>query len=232
MFYSFGFLKAASLSKDSSAVQVLPRVNVSKYDSDETKHVFLLKVSNPTLGTIRMRLDSSEYSGEPLWGDFTRTTPLLQKVLVDPFTGEQVDAELDAGVVKDLAPTEICELEPAEDSFLELGKTSNDIPDSVANWDASQAMSDSEVSIDGHKASLRFLASRSSFGWFELVVLGGSTTKTSGKAVPLAIQIEVGNGSWESSLVMPEGKDDPAGSREMVTFNLLITWVVNERYDV
>lgn len=205
-------------------MQVLPRISVSKHAPDGTKHAFLLKVSNPTLGTIRMRLASSEYLGEPVWGDQSSSTALLQKILVDPFTDEYLNAELDSNEVKDLEPTEVCTLEPAEDSFLELGTTANEIPESVSQWNGKQVLAESNASSGGTASSLKFLASKSSTGWFELVVLVGASSEGVDRAVPLAMQIEVGNGSWESSLVQPEIAGDSGNSSDMVTFNLVIAW--------
>eukprot|EP00429_Kryptoperidinium_foliaceum_P068270 CAMPEP_0176074908 /NCGR_PEP_ID=MMETSP0120_2-20121206/37438_1 /TAXON_ID=160619 /ORGANISM="Kryptoperidinium foliaceum, Strain CCMP 1326" /LENGTH=130 /DNA_ID=CAMNT_0017408609 /DNA_START=217 /DNA_END=606 /DNA_ORIENTATION=+ len=126
----------------------------------------------------------------------------LQDVLVDPFTDQHVTAELMPAVVKDLEPTEMCELEPAEDSFLELGKsTFNDVPDLVASWDAGDVLFDSKVSNDGPSSSLKLIASKNSTAWFELVVLEGSAASGIDNAVPIAMEIEVGKGSWESSLI-------------------------------
>lgn len=213
-------------------MQVLPRVRVTKHASDGTRHAFLLKVSNPTLGKIRMRLASSEYSGEPVWDEPSETTALLQNILVDTFGGKYMDAELMPDVVHNLTPTEMCELEPAEDSFLELGQSSNQVPELVSKWDAADALSNSPISSEGsNKASLKLLAIKNSAAWFELVVLENSSssnadTKGVSTAVPLKLQIEVGNGSWESSLVQPELKGDSSGddAKDMVSFSLVIVW--------
>lgn len=212
--------------KDSSAVQVLPRVRVTKHASDDTKHAFLLKVSNPTLGKIRMRLASSKYSGEPVWDEPSKTTSLLQNILLDIFTDKHVDAELTTDVVQGLTPTDVCELEPAEDSFLELGQSANDVPELVSMWDATDVLSNSQVSSEGLKASLKLLATKNSSAWFEIVVLESSKAKgvDTSSAVPLEMQIEVGNGSWESSLVQPELKDGSGDAKDMVSFSLVIIW--------
>lgn len=206
-------------------MQVLPRVRVSIHASDETKHAFLLKVANPTLGTIRMRLASSDYSGEPRWDEPSNTTTHLQNVLVDPFTNQHVTAQLMLEVVEGLTPTEVCELEPAEDSFLELGKSSDEVPEEVSKWEAGDVLVDSTVNKNGPTSSLKLIAVKNSMAWFELVVLEGATSKGVDSAVPLAMQIEVGNGSWETSLVQPESTVDGDNSqRDMVTFNLVIVW--------
>ena len=206
-------------------MQVLPRVRVSIHASDETKHAFLLKVANPTLGTVRMRLSASAYAGEPVWDsqqEGSETTEILQNLLVDPFTDQHVNAHLIPGALMGIEPTKLCPLEPAEDSFLELGKMTDEVPLDVAKWDAGDVLFDSKVSPDGPLATLRLVSSKNSMAWFELVVLEGSPAKGMDSAVPLSMDIEVGNGSWDSSLVRPEPKD--GGETDMVSFHLVIAW--------
>jgi hypothetical protein len=207
--------------QDSSAIEVLPRVRVSIHASDESRHAFLLKISNPTLGTIRLRLAASDYSGEPVWNDQTVTTPSLENILVDPLTQVSVNAILDPKVAMDLKPTESCQLDPAEDSFLEIGKTITDVPVKVSKWDAGDVLFDSKVSPES-PASLRLVAQRKSTAWFELVLMDRSTKPSTYFAVPLALQIQVGDGSWESSLVQSQRLED--GGSDLVTFDLVIIW--------
>ena len=202
---------------------MLPRVRVSIHASDETRHAFLLKVANPTLGAIRLRFASSKYTGESEWDDKTKTTPLLENLLVDPLTQQYVDAKLTPSVTKNLEATAVCELEPAEDSFLELGKSSNDeLLDAVAKWDAGDVLFDSKVGPE-QPASLRLIGQKNSFAWFELVLLETKMEKGLNCAVPLALQIEVGDGSWESSLVQAEPVAGGEG-KDVVTFDLVVIW--------
>ena len=208
-------------SKDSSAVQVLPRVRVAKHGSDGSKRALLIKVINPTLGTIRLRLNTSTYAGEPLWHSRTERTSMLENILVDPLTDTKINAQLVTDLVKDVQASEVCQLEPAEDSFLELGKSSNDEPVEVTSWEATTVLSSSLVSSESSTSSLRLVASLSAVCWFELVVLEAVAENWMHIAIPLALQIEVGGGSWESSLVQPE----PArGEVDLVTFDLVVAW--------
>lgn len=201
---------------------MLPRVRVSIHASDDTRHVFLFKVANPTLGAIRLRLASSKYSGEPDWDDKTKTTPALENLLVDPMTQQFVNAKLAPDVSRTLQPTEVCQLEPAEDSFLELGKSSTEEPDVVTKWDAGDVLVDSKVGPE-LPATLRLVGQKSSCAWFELVVLETKMNSGVNCAVPLALQIEVGDGSWDSSLVQADPvKDDE--TKDLVTFDLVIIW--------
>jgi hypothetical protein len=197
-------------------------VRVSIHASDETKHAFLLKVTNPTLGSIRMRLAASDYAGEPVWDEPVILSSHLQNLLVDPFTDQHINAQVMLQAVQSLDPTEICELQPAEDSFLELGKVADEIPEAVAKWDAGEILFNSKVSVNGTAASLRLIASKNSMAWFELVVLEGNLAQGVNSAVPLSMDIEVGNGSWDSSLVRPEQIEQ--AKKDMVSFDLVIAW--------
>jgi hypothetical protein len=169
-----------------------------------------------------MRLAASLYAGEPGWDETESVSGQLQNVLVDPFTDQHINAQIMPQAVRSLGPTEICELEPAEDSFLELGKVADEVPEAVAKWDAGDVLYDSKVSPDGPGASLRLITSKNSMAWFELVVLEGSVAKGMDSAVPLSMEIEVGNGSWDSSLINPEQKEQD--EKDMVSFDLVIAW--------
>ena len=197
-------------------------MRVSIHASDETKHAFLLKVTNPTLGSIRMRLAASDYAGEPVWDEPVILSSHLQNLLVDPFTDQHINAQVMLQAVQSLDPTEICELQPAEDSFLELGKVADEIPEAVAKWDAGEILFNSKVSANGTAASLRLIASKNSMAWFELVVLEGNLAQGVDSAVSLSMDVEVGNGSWDSSLVRPEQLEQD--KKDMVSFDLVIAW--------
>jgi len=209
--------------KDSSAIEVLPRVRVSIDASDGSRHAFLIKVSNPTLGNIRLRLAPSDYKGEHLWDSKTQNTAYLENVIVDPLKKISVDVNLDTEVAKAIDVTGLCELEPAEDSFLELGnKKSNNVPEEVSRWEAGDVLFDSKVSKE-IPATLRQLGQIKSVAWFELVVLESLTDLSIHSAVPITMELQVGDGSWESSLVQPQD-DGSHDSKDFVSFDLVIIW--------
>jgi len=182
-----------------------------------------LKVSNPTLGIIRLRLTASVYSGERIWDSTTITSPFLENILVDPLTKVSLDAKLDTVVAKEIETTDICELEPAEDSFLELGNTtSDDVPEAVSKWNAGDTLFDSKVS-DEIPATLRKIGQKKSVAWFELVVVEPSTDPGVHSAMPLAMEVQVGDGSWESSLVQFQvSKSEEC--KDFVSFDLVLIW--------
>lgn len=198
----------------------MPRVRTSIHASDGSRHAFLLKVTNPTLGAVRFRLAASTYEGEPVWDEHGIRTPLLENILVDSLNQQCLNAKLITKVGDSIEASELCELEPAEDSFLELGRSSNEEPLEVAKWNAGDILADSTVSEE-KPSSLRVVGRRKSCAWIELVLLETALEQGLNCAVPLALQIEVGDGSWESSLIQPERAE---GTKDIVTFDLVIVW--------
>lgn len=175
------------------------------------------------MGKVRLRLAPSNYIGERIWDSKTQTTTYLENVIVDPLKRLSVDARLDTEVMKSIDSTELCELEPAEDSFLELGnKASDNVPDKVSNWEAGDVLFDSKVSKET-PATLRQLGQKQSVAWFELVVLESSTDLSAHSAVPITMELQVGDGSWESSLVQPRDIDSQ-DTKDFVSFDLVIIW--------
>ena len=182
--------------KDSSAIHVVPKITVVTKEGGN----FLLKVSNPTMGMVRVRLGPSTYQGG-----------MMKQVLMDSLKVLYADLVLDPQATSKLTPTDFVELESVEDSFLDLGKTSRaKLPDAITSWTPTQTDS-----------SVQLVAVYKDTAWFELIVL---TEKTQDEqvwtAAPIALQIQVGEGSWESSLI----KSVPSESPDLVTFDVLIAW--------
>ena len=197
-------------------------MRVSKHASDGTRHAFLLKVSNPTLGNIRFRLASSDYGGEPVWeGDSTERNPKLENICVEPLMEKIVSASLAPEIGNSIKASTVCELEPGEDSFLDLGRSIYDEPPEVYKWKAEEVLEDSKVSTE-NPSSVRVIASRKSSAWLELIVMETPVGAGFSSALPVAIQIEVGGGSWDSSLIQPEKQD--GDKKDMVNFDLVLVW--------
>jgi len=190
-----------------------------KHVVQNDKRIFLVNVTNPTLGTIRLRFNSSSYRGEvdqSTDAPSDNITTQLPNLLVDTISDKHVNAQLQLDVLK-LGPTEQVELLSAEDSFIEFGGKSKEIPHQVLRWDPS------ESDAVGTSSSMRLVAKSASTAWFELTVLDVRTeTSDLLPAVPLALQIEVGNGSWQSSLVQPQ--QTTGDEEDWVTFDLVLTW--------
>jgi hypothetical protein len=184
-----------------------------------------LKVSNPTLGIVRVQIAGSNYAGERNWDDKTTTSSFLQNILVDPLSQVSVDAQLDVEVSSNIQVTDTCELEAAEDSFLELGKSSDSFPEDVTKWEGGNIILNSTVSKD-NPSSARLVGQKKSVAWFEVVVMEPELSdpqKYVHSAIPVALQIQVGDGSWESSLIQPlQGLE--GDSKDFVSFDLVVLW--------
>jgi hypothetical protein len=205
------------------------------------------------LGRVRLKLATSNYQGETEWNDPNQKSSLLEHVLVDPLTQKTVNAQLVASIISpssssssssstttnsnnNALETVTCELEPAEDSFLELGKSSSDnIPPDVAKWEAGDVLFDSQVSSkDSLPMSIKLVGQKKSVAWFEVVLIEPTmpttvTTKNPNlySAVPLALQIQVGGGSWETSLVQSQQLED-GDPDDFISFDFVILW---EQFD-
>jgi hypothetical protein len=205
-------------------------VRVVRHGTDGVKHALLLKISNPTLGAINLRLQSSAYTGEPVWENKAEHNPFLENLLVDPLTELTVNAKLMTESLHDVKATEMCQLEPAEDSFLELGKPSYEDPVEVSEWKPAPVLSNSPVNVENPSPSLRLVTQKSAVAWFELVLVENTVEneKEYYTAIPLALQIKVGAGSWENSLIQPD-PSKVGEEKDMVTFDLVIAWNSSSR---
>jgi hypothetical protein len=236
---NYGMLKfdshVSSLTtvQDSSAIHVIPRVRVvQRYQSTVNNEgtlgsmqVFLLKVSNPTLGSVRLRFSKSAFGGEKeYWNDSAGesstngTATLFAGLLVDTLEQRFIQAKLKPSLMNDLETTGTVELLSAEDSIIELrGKTLR-TPELVMNWDPELVLKRVDTSA-GSAPFIRLVTQSAADAWFELVVLEPHADVSLASAVPLALEVDLGHGSWESSLI-------PANdvAKDMVVFDLVLVW--------
>ncbi|KAL7487088.1 hypothetical protein ACHAW6_012681 [Cyclotella cf. meneghiniana] len=213
--------------KDSSAVHVVPRVQICRHGSDSTRqrYAVLLKVRNPTLSMVRLRFSSPSFSkpGDCAPGEQISTIPEreLQNIPIDPFKETFVNARIcSPSSTESLVPTEWLVLEHAEDLFLDMGKGQEEDPTEVRDWDASLALD----SLGHCISEFHVLATRKDTAWVELVLSTDSNTEDIHPnkcylAIPIAMQIEVGNGSWDGSLI--KKRDLPKENIDFVTLNLV-----------
>lgn len=162
-------------------------------------------MTNPTLGLIRLRWGPSSYRGEEDWDG--EPTPLLSHLLVDTISQELWNVRLleDAPI----RTTDIMELASAEDSLLELSNSaSNDLPEAVSNW-------------AGASEQTQWIAQLRQDAWLEVVVPAQVAAMNNEHCgIPIRMQVELGNGSWESSLIEQETSTET----DWVEFDLLLTW--------
>jgi hypothetical protein len=196
---------------------VIPRVRVIDFDVTPEHSAFLLKVTNPTLGPVQLRFASSTYKGEYSWDTSSADREsFMPHLLVDELKQTHLDVDLQTEVLHDLASTEIVELLSSEDSFIEFGGKSRETPPEVRGWKAPSGKFDSP--------RMRLVACSSSTAWFELltsgIIISNSDSSSLQPGIPISLEVKVGGGSWESSLIpQQEGDKD-----DFVAFDLVITW--------
>eukprot|EP00574_Skeletonema_japonicum_P011481 CAMPEP_0201717356 /NCGR_PEP_ID=MMETSP0593-20130828/3090_1 /ASSEMBLY_ACC=CAM_ASM_000672 /TAXON_ID=267983 /ORGANISM="Skeletonema japonicum, Strain CCMP2506" /LENGTH=389 /DNA_ID=CAMNT_0048207369 /DNA_START=371 /DNA_END=1537 /DNA_ORIENTATION=+ len=189
--------------KDSSAIHVVPRVQLCKYGTDPTsgKVAVLLKAKNPTLNMIRLRFSGPNSSEEVV------NSKELENILIDPFMETTIDkADLcSSDSLSSIDPSKWIELDSAEDLLLDIGKRQQEDPEVVSSWDFAPLF---DTLDNDSLPKLTIVASRGDTSWVELVipntvVVGSDGAKAPRNyfTVPLSMQIEVGNGSWEASLI-------------------------------
>jgi hypothetical protein len=235
----------------------MPRVRcVQQYERNASCRVLLLNVTNPTLSLVRLRFAASSYVGEVDWENDTTTTTtsvfnsagsspkertaMLHDLLVDERSQKHVNVMLETETLKDLATSEFVELQSAEDSFIELGGKSRDIPQSVQDWKSShQDRGSTASSSSATSSAIRLVACSSSTAWFELTISNlqqqadsdqqmkaaarmSETAVATVPAVPLALQIQLGAGLWDSSLIQPVSTGDAPETEDWVSFDLVI----------
>lgn len=217
--------------KDSSAVHVVPNVHLHRVGVDVTSHKYaaLLKVKNPTLNMIRLRLtgpsrcETMNEKGESTTHSYVQYQNELQHVLVNPFTETYVQGcATDATVA--IIPTDFFVLNPAEDPLLDTGKVQTGDPLEVKDWDGITELSTGNWG----ESQFRTVAIGGDTAWVELLLCNAipmmiessrAANNINHLAVPFALQIEVGNGSWEASLI--KRQDLPEQEHDLVTLNLV-----------
>ena len=186
---------------------MFPNISIEKFkverkdDTDgSVRLVLLLKVQNPTLGLIRIRFGSkTPYT--------LKATKLLKNLLLNPYKREYVDASVIISSNENdflCKLTDTVELQASEDILLELGRQQDKTALSeVEKWDPSSTLNSSKL-----ENMIRIVANHKDSAWFEIVLNDVHTVNQSQPdnfivTMPIGIQIQVGNNSWESSLIKP-----------------------------
>lgn len=213
--------------KDSSAVNSVPRVEIHRYGKDLAgrSYAILFKIRNPTLSTIRFRFSSPALDDNSENIVNSRSALVeeheLQNIPIDPFHQTYVSARMCSTKLMDgsLAPTEWLELENAEDLFLDVGNRQQEVPAEVQEWEARAVLNSLD---DKNRSNLHAVAVQRDTAWIQMTLSLESIPESSDKthvAFPLGMQIEVGNGSWEASLI--KKRDLPRDEIDIVTLNIL-----------
>ena len=202
--------------KDSSAIHSVPRVQIQehKFNPSTSQHALLFQLKNPTLGPVRLRIHSNFHETTTT----TTSFPESYNAVLDSMT-------LQSEVVNVIPPTpsdamDRFVLEAVEDAFLDIG-TGTDVGGNVHGWGASASASDIEWS---EERNCKLIGVINDMAWVQFVTAGLGESVSDGKfmATPLILEIEVGDDSWESSLI--QARDMKDGGKDCVSFTILPVW--------
>ena len=150
----------------------------------------------------------------------------LENILIDPFMETMIArAELcSSNSLSSITPSDWIELDSAEDLLLDIGKRQEEDPQAVRSWDFVPLLD----ALDSDSLpKLKIVASRGDTSWIEMilpqsVVRGSDIEKATSNfvAVPLSMQIEVGNGSWDASLI--KRRDIPQQEKDLVQIGFVV----------
>jgi hypothetical protein len=97
-------------------VHVIPCVRVVECQRTENGMSLLLKVTTPSLGSIRFRFTASDYQGEPDYEDTGQRSRTIKSLLLDTLAPTRADADLDVNLWKEMSPSAVVELISSEES--------------------------------------------------------------------------------------------------------------------
>lgn len=220
--------------KDSSAIHVVPRVKVVRHGKttlpdSRIRHALLLSVANPTMGMIRFRLSGADLRdfGARTSGDEGYT---LHNVRVDFLGRVRANVRM-IGSTSTLVLPDMVELEAVEDALFDIGGAAQSgDPKDVEKWDAAAVLKEKGTEYFNEPSDCPFstVAVSKDKAWIQLIIDQDGLEEASASgdflAVPATMQVEIGNGSWESSLIKPvEVKD---GESDLVSLRLVLAWKV------
>jgi hypothetical protein len=217
--------------KDSSAVHVVPRVRVVRQGqlmlaNSRVRHALLLSVTNPTLGMIRLRLNGADLR------DFDASTAsddegyTLRNIRVDSLGRCRANVRM-IGSTSTIVLPDMVELEAVEDALFDIGAGQSKEPKEVETWDANAILKATECDDEGLSGCpFSTVAVSKDRAWIQLVIEedGFKETSTPGEfvAFPATLQVEIGNGSWESSLI--KSVEVKEGESDLFSVRLLLAW--------
>jgi len=101
-----------------------------------------------------------------------------------------------------------------------MGKEQEEDPIEVLHWEPSTVFDSSD---DDTVSTLRILTTRKDTAWVEMIYSVGfdldSVPDDNYLAFSIGLQIEVGNGSWDASLI--KKRDLPEDENDIVTLNIV-----------
>ncbi len=204
--------------KDSSAIHSIPRVQIKsqRYNSSTNQYALLLKVKNPTLGPIRFQIHAN------FVGESAASFPSFCDLVLDSMSLKREIVRIIPPPSSPSPDLELLTLEASEDTFLDINKDSN--AQRIDTWtvddlDWSTANRCQLIGVDNDTA------------WIQVVVKETEEEVSSNDrnyvGTPLILDIEVGEESWESSLI--RARELKEGEKDFVSFTILPVWKQTER---
>lgn len=202
---------------------------VSDTNSGSHRHALLVKIQNPTLGIVRLKFGANGASDgqKQVVDNSVNDGAFMHNIPLDKFQRTYVTA----AVLKDKnentyfdGSTETVELEAAEDAFLELGKDfQSEAPREVKSWDAISVLSSSTRANE-----IKLIAQQKDAAWFEFIFNNVESAieqnmESYVATTPIGLQLQVGDGSWETSLIEPIPKEGP----DFVLFQVIFVWKID-----
>ncbi len=226
--------------KDSSAIHTIPKISIHKlsFHEESSQYALLLRISNPTLGLIRLKVHTNFTS---TFHDSFHTTfpPTYHNLVMSSFPLNVVRSKVIPPNHNCSNEMECVSLEPIEDAFLELGGISGNVhPETlskVKNWESSiswKSLNDDDNDDNNDEdCNCKLISQQNDVAYVEFKVYTKNSLKSEEDtttdyykgfiSTPLILDIEIGNGSWDSSLI--QGKHDES-EKEFVPFVVLPTW--------
>lgn len=217
--------------KDSSAVHVVPRVRVVRRGQlmladSRVRHALLLSVTNPTLGMIRLRLNGADLRNFDASTASDDEGYTLRNIRVDSLGRCRANVRM-IGSTSTIVLPDMVELEAVEDALFDIGAGQSKEPKEVETWDANAILKATECDDEGLSVCpFSAVAVSKDRAWIQLVIEEDGFKETSTPeefvAFPATLQVEIGNGSWESSLI--KSVEVKEGESDLFSVRLLLAW--------
>ena len=157
-----------------------------------------------------------------------KTFEQFSNLLLDSLSMKTVNATIIPSEKKGNHQMKYIELEPYEDIFLGFGKGGlSKFPSVVDEWDASKCISSYFKDKEESSQSLCMLVAQDKdSAWIQYIVPQQQQQNVKDQnlfmATPLVLDVDIGEGSWESSLIQSETD----GETDHVDLHLLPVWKV------
>jgi len=221
--------------KDSSAIHTIPKITIYKrlYNRDTSQHALLLCISNPTLGPIRLKVHTN-FSSTGDNSFISSLPPTYHNLILTCFPLKLITSKVIPANYCSTA-MDMISLDPVEDAFLELGAiggSGSDVAAEIQNWGGEINWSRREGNEERGEeyCNCKMILRQKDRTYVQFMVDENDLEQTNNNleylSTALVLEIQVGDGSWESSLIQKKIEEED-GNEDTVSFIILPTWKVN-----